>query len=396
MKSRAQKSLISEIVSSDGTRTLTNILEILEEATQFYSRLYGIKNTEKGPKRSVFLDAIETTLSPERKQFCEQSITKAEILSSLRKLPNAKCLGIDGLPVEFYKSFWPQLNDAYLELLNECYRTKELPDTMRTSIVTLIYKKDDRTLLKNYRSISLLCADYKIIAKVLAERMKLVMHSVVNDDLTGFVPDRNINENIITLLEVQDYMHNSQTSGFAFLADIEKAFDSVCRDFLLASLEKLGFGPHFIAWFVTLHNVSVAQITINGFLSEAFDTLSGVRQGCPWAPLLFLAATEPFAYNARKSNIGISISGDRLSYKGYADDTCCYVSSILELQKLLGIFQIYQEVSGLKLNELISSVIPLGAATGMDRPSTCEWLSPGDHAPVLGIQVGSLYNDDVS
>jgi hypothetical protein len=141
---------------------------------------------------------------------------------------------------------------------------------MRTSIITLIYKKEDRKLLKNYRPISLLCADYKIIAKVMAERMKLVIHRLVLDDQTGFIPGRNINENIITFLETQDYMHNAQKSGFAFLADIEKAFDSVCRKFLQALLTRMNFGTYFISWFLILYNRSTAKLIINDF----FQTIS--------------------------------------------------------------------------------------------------------------------------
>jgi hypothetical protein len=72
--------------------------------------------------------------------------------------------------------------------------------------------------------------------------MKKVMHKLVLDDQTGFIPGRNINHNITIFLEVQVCMHNAQKSNFAFLADIEKAFDSICRDFLEASLRKLNFG----------------------------------------------------------------------------------------------------------------------------------------------------------
>lgn len=240
--------------------------------------------------------------------------------------------------------------------------------------------------------------DYKIIAKVMAERMKLVLHTVIKDDQTGFVPGRNINENVITFLETQDFMLNNQKSGFAFLADIEKAFDSVCRDFLQASLLKLNFGPFFIRWFLTLHNKSAARLIINGHFSEPFSILSSVRQGCPWAPLLFLVATEPLACNIRTSNIGIQLPNAKLSYRGYADDTCCYLANTAEISSLLEIFQTYEEVSGLKLNDTKSSVLPLGNSDGMNKPSflSCKWLMSGDHEPLLGIQVGSLYDDDQS
>jgi hypothetical protein len=338
LKSRAQKSIITEVASVDGSGIVTDIDDILTEAVTFYSQLYQAKSTDKGSKRSTFLNNPDVSLTDENKSFCDKPLSKAEVAESLRKLSNGKAPGIDGLPVEFYKAFWPLLADPYMALLEECFQHRELPLTMRTSVITLIYKKNDRKQLKNYRPISLLCVDYKIIAKVLAERMKVVLHSVIKDDQTGFIPGRNINENIISFLETQDFMVNNQKSGFAFLADIEKAFDSVCRDFLHASLLKLNFGPFFINWFLTLHNKSAARLIINGHLSEPLSILSGVRQGCPWAPLLFLVATEPLACNIRSSNIGIQLPNAKLSYRGYADDTCCYLASIAEISTLFKIF----------------------------------------------------------
>jgi hypothetical protein len=187
-------------------------------------------------------------------------------------------------------------------------------------------------------------------------------------------------------------MQKSQKPGFAFLADIEKAFGSVCRNFIEAPLKSMIFGSYFVSWFITLHNKSTAKIIINGFLSDYFDIRSGVRQGCPWAPLLFLAATEPLACSIRDSQIGIDLLDGRIAYKGYANDTCCYVSHLQEIEKLFQIFQVYKEVSGLKLNESKSSVIPLGSSLGSPPPLNicCKRLAPGDHEAILGIQVGSL------
>lgn len=397
VKARAQKSLITEVVNSNGI-IVSDMNTILNEATDSYARLYRVKSTTKRLPQKKILNALSSCLSEEDKMLCDRKIAKDEVFNSLKKLSNGKAPGIDGIPVEFYNFFWSKLGDSYLELLEECFTTKELPLTMRTSVITLIYKKADRRDLKNYRPISLLCADYKIIAKLFAERMKRVLSKVVHHDQTGFVPGRNIGENIITFLEVQEHMQRSQLPGFAFLADIEKAFDSVCREFLVASLSRMNFGDYFISWFLTLHCKFIARLIINGFLSKDFDILSGVRQGCPWAPLLFLAATEPLACNLRNSGIGIKTSSATFSYKGYADDTCCYLSDLSEIHKMLSIFQTYHEVSGLKLNELKSSLIPLGSSVGMVRPAdiTCKWLSPGDHESLFSVQVGCIYDDDLS
>jgi hypothetical protein len=113
-------------------------------------------------------------------------VSIAELDAALRKLPKGKVPGIDGLPAEFFSFFWKDLRDSFFDLVQAAFSSDELPDTMRTSVITLIYKKKERDDLRNYRPISLLCSDYKIIAKVLAERMKLVLPLIIHKDQTGF------------------------------------------------------------------------------------------------------------------------------------------------------------------------------------------------------------------
>jgi len=127
---------------------------------------------------------------------------------------------------------------------------------MCIGIVILIYKKVDRKQIKNYQPTSLLCV---IIAKTMAKKMNNVMHKVVLDDQICFNPSWNINENIITFLEVQDYMHNFQKPRFAFLANIKNLFDSICicRRFLQAFLKKIKL------WFIYLFLVPHTKQQIN-------------------------------------------------------------------------------------------------------------------------------------
>jgi hypothetical protein len=119
-------------------------------------------------------------------------------------LPKGKVPGIDGLPVEFFTAFWEDLKASFSALVQSSFNSEILPETMRTSIITLIFKKKSRDDICNYRPISLLCSDYKIIAKALAERMKSVLSSVVHKDQTGFLKNRYIGENITLFLDTQD------------------------------------------------------------------------------------------------------------------------------------------------------------------------------------------------
>jgi hypothetical protein len=321
LKSRSQISAITEVESADGF-LVTDTSDLLKVASGFYTSLYSKKDIVLS-KQEVFLQKIKSKISEKDRASCEAPFSADELKEALKKLPSRKCPGIDGLPTEYYKMFWPQLSSHFLDLVQDCFTNGSLPLTMRTSVITLIYKKGARTSIKNYRPISLLCSDYKIIATVLAERMRKVCSSIIHKDQTGFVPNRYIGENIVSFLDTQEYLEYKQRPGFAFLADIEKAYDSVCRTFLERCLSCFGFGDDFLRWFRILHSDTVARVTLTGFLSTSFKVVSGVRQGCPWAPLLFHCATESLACNIQDSYIsGICLpTADALVYKGYADDT---------------------------------------------------------------------------
>jgi hypothetical protein len=107
--------------------------------------------------------------------------------------------------------------------------------------------------------------------------MKLVLPFIIHKDQTGFLKDRYIGENISLFLDTQHYLYKTNKTGYAVLADWEKAYNRIDRPFLEKSLQAFGFGPDFIKWFNLLHKDSNAQVILNGFLTESFDAQSGVR-----------------------------------------------------------------------------------------------------------------------
>jgi hypothetical protein len=190
IKKRAEKSaLTSLVVKRNGDEvTLSTIEEILEEATSFYASLYSDKlsRTQKAKASDYLKNNCRKKLSEQDRSFSDKPIRIEELDAALKKLPSGKAPGIDGLPADFFRCFWDELRLDFLDVLNESFTSGNLPETMQMSIVTLIFKKNSRQDLRNYRHISLLCSDCKIIAKALAERMKLVLPSIIHEDQTGF------------------------------------------------------------------------------------------------------------------------------------------------------------------------------------------------------------------
>ena len=112
-----------------------------------------------------------------------------------------KTPGCDGLPAEFYQTFWSILGCDLVQVFNSCYDSGTLSNSQRLGIISQLYKKGDATDPDNWRPISLLCADYKILSKTLANRLLLVIGNVINPDQTCGVPGRFIGENVAVMLE---------------------------------------------------------------------------------------------------------------------------------------------------------------------------------------------------
>ena len=140
---------------------------------------------------------------------------------------------------------------------------------LRQCVISCIPKGNkSRTLLKNWRPISLLSVVYKIISSAIANRIKTVLYKLVSETQeTGFVAGRFIGENSCLIYDILHYTEKENIPGLLMLVDFEKAFDSVSWEFLYETLKLLGFGPKMIKW-ITLFNTNIIGYVLqSGFLS---------------------------------------------------------------------------------------------------------------------------------
>ena len=140
-------------------------------------------------------------LSEEQKITCEGKITSEECFRLLDSFNNNKTPGNDGIPIEFYRKFWPLISDSFIRCVNECFDKGEMSSSQKQAVITLIEKKGkDRAFLENWRPISLVNVDAKIMSKVIASRIKNVLPEIIHHNQTGFVKDRYIGEIILIIL----------------------------------------------------------------------------------------------------------------------------------------------------------------------------------------------------
>jgi hypothetical protein len=228
--------------------------------------------------QDFFINSLVHSLSSAEANLCDGIVTEEEYLKALSKMNSNKSPGVDGLSYEFYSSFWSVLGTDLVDVYNDCFSTGCLSFSQRTSLITLIYKKDDKLDTKNWRPISLLCMDYKILAKILTNRLLLVLPSIVDLEQTCGVPGRFSSENVRVLKDIIDYANHSNIGAAIISLDQEKAFDRVDWNFMLRVLEKMNFGSSFRLWVKLLYSNIFSSVLVNDYVSDLFPVTRGVRK----------------------------------------------------------------------------------------------------------------------
>ena len=378
----------------DGTVSSDDKL-ILAEQKRFYEDLYS----DRGVDKDLWKEALKeftadglTSLSDAKKDKCEGLITEKELSDCLKDMKRGKSPGCDGFTIEFYQFFWQHIKDLVIGSINYGYSNGELSVDQKRGIITLIPKKGKiRTLLKNWRPISLLNTDYKLLTKCLAMRLHHVLPSIINCDQTGFLKGRYIGENIRTIADIIEYTSIRNEPGIILLLDFEKAFDTIKWSFLIESLRFFNFGPSFISWVKTIYANTESTVINNGNTAGFFKLQRGIRQGCPLSPYLFIIAVEIMANAIRnnKSIKGIMVGKTEFKISQLADDTTIFVSDFDSIGNVLDLVSKFHKVSGLKLNvdKTVAKLIGSLEHCTHDSPFNLKWTDK----PVctLGITVSN-------
>ncbi len=286
---------------------------IAEKQQFFYETLYSEKINQNNPRYTENLNKClqnndQTRLSQKQKELCDRPVSQYKILRSIKELSNGRTPGTDGLPADWYKYFWIDVKSTLTDSIIYALKSRTLSIEQKRGIITLLPKKNKNRLeLKHWRPISLPNTDYKIIAKLLATRLKEVLPSVIDEDQSGYMKGRYIGQNIRILEDISFFTKQKKLHGILLSIDFEKAFDSLNWNSLYKTLEN--FGNIFIGYIKTMYNDIELTILNNGTTCKFFKLQRRVRQGCPLSAFLFIISLETLANNIRndKSIKGIKI-----------------------------------------------------------------------------------------
>ncbi len=386
------KNHLDSILDANGTEVFTRD-EIERAHVRFYTTLFSAEPINPEAKQFCFNSFTRFLPDPDRRS-CDEPISLLELTNSVKTLNQGKSPGPDGLTVEFYLRFWDLLGPLLLLVSEECLADGSLSESMQGTATRLIYKKrGDIKNLKNWRPISLLNVDYKIISKVITLRLSSVLHHVIDPDQTCSVPGRSIFSNLFLLRDIFYYIELTDEPAILVSLDQEKAFDRVDRTFLMDLLCDLGFGPVFCKWIQTFYFGAHMRIILNGYLTEKIFLRRGVRQGDPLSPLLYVICVEALANLVRSAP---NIHGFLLPGAGgkcakthlYADDTTVVLKDFPSLVNLFAVIAVYEAGSGARLNKSKTEAMWLGMwKHRSDMPLGLTWVRK---MKILGIIFGTV------
>lgn len=387
-KKRSEQKTIKQLVINGAL--VNDATHILNHVKDFYVRIYS-KDSNVDQENRSFFSLTEPKLDEIEKQSCEGTITDYECKLAIQGMKNNKSPGSDGLTAEFYKLYWNDIKDHYINSINYSYENGSLTELQKQGIITLLPKKDKDTLsIDNWRPISLLNVDYKISTKVISNRIKNVLNKLINVNQTGFIKGRYIGENVRTLMEIMEEANENNTPGLIFFADFQKAFDSLDHEFVIKCLNTLNFGESLIQWISLFYKNAKSCISNNGHLSDFFEVKKGVRQGCPLSAYIFILCIELLSrqINDNVDITGLSLGGNEIKQTLFADDASFTLNgSERSFKELIKTLDTFSKISGLKLNKSKCTALKIGRLKYDPSPwcnnNMYKWSN--DQASTLGI-----------
>lgn len=376
-KAKARRGInnINKIKDSHGCWQ-ENPTAIIKAVLDFYTELLGPSPASQNALDQNYLNGLfEHKVSPDSHPSLERIPSRAEIKEVLFSIPSGKSPGPDGFPSDFFKICWDLVGNDICAAIQHFFQTGHLLKEWNATAISLIPKKDNPSCVSDYRPISCCGTLYKVISKILANRISPYMSKIISKSQSGFIGGRLIGENVLVAQEIiRGYNRKGVSPRMALKVDIHKAYDMISWEYIEKALIAVGFPNRIIGWIMQLVTTPSYTIKINGSFEGFFRGTRGLRQGDPLSPFLFVIGMEGLSGLLRRAannnliNWHPGCKSIFLNHLAFADDLFVFARGDLHsANHIRNILNEFHGVSGLQMSTSKSEVFLGGCGYGLKR-----------------------------
>jgi exonuclease III len=259
--------------------TISEPEDIRKAAFETFKTLYTENGRASITPQTYPLSVVPTLIKDDINRKLLEEVTQQEIKEALDQMHPDKAPGPDGFTARFFQHCWEIIKSDLTKMIKKSQASSKLGGGTNSAFLALIPKEKGALNFSRFRPISLCNTSYKILTKVIANRLKNILPFIVPENQGGFIKGRQIADNIIL---VQEALHSSlcrKDKGMIIKLDLANAFDRVNHNFLFEVMKKFGFDESFVNWIRACIGSPWIAPMVNGRVTSFFKASRGLRQG---------------------------------------------------------------------------------------------------------------------
>lgn len=382
IKARMSRNNLRHLVQDDGT-SISNMEGIKKEAPTFYKNLYHQEDYW-----TVFPKVVtKRILTEDAKSWLVREVSFNEVKKAIFQLNPEKAPGPDGYNAHFFQSNWELVKEDVVQAVLSFFRSGRLLKQINHTFLTLIPKTHEATSLSDYRPISCCNVIYKIISKVMSNRLKVVIKELISSNQHAFLEGRQIGECSMLAHELIRDFNKSHGKRACIKVDLQKAFDCINREFVYYIMHRMNFPMQWISWIKECLSTPSFSVLINGSSNGFFDSNRGIRQGDPLSPYIFVLVMEYWS-------IAMELACDSGKIQNFKRNRDLQVSHLLFADDML-VFCRANNTSFQGVNELLTS-LSFHTGLSINKVKSKAFFSKGcrnkgELCSLLGISRGKFH-----
>jgi hypothetical protein len=316
----------------------------------------------------------------------DRPLTTNELDRAIHKGGGKKAPGRDGISNDFFKTNLEGLKEGMLEIFNQMLIEQKLTELQQRGVIVCIPKSVKAVALDDFRPITLLNSDYKILARIVEGRIRPALVELLHASQYCSVPGKSIFDAVASVRDAVTYGEMANTPLCVLSLDFKEAIDKISHKYLFTILQSYGFSDTFLRCIKNMYTNATSVVHINGHISKPIPIQSSIRQGCPLSVTLFALCLNPLLHRLDQTLKGLSIHQRQQpsAVIAYADDITLLLTTPEDIDAVKDAIQCYGKATGAILNIRKPQALAVGA---WDTTIPMMDIPYNDELTVLGFKM---------